>query len=278
MIPAYNNALYIGSTLESVLSQTFRDLEVVIADHSSIDGTADVIDRFRGDPRLKVLSPTPPGGGALANWNRVSQHAQGEWVKLVCGDDLIAPDSVERQLAAADQCPSAVMVASQRTIIDASGDRLFESRGLSGLSGLVSGPAAIRKTVRSGTNIFGEPGCVLLRTDALSRTWWDDSFPYMLDVATYAHVMASGDVVALPGSLASFRVSANQWSVRLANHQAKQAADFHRSLRDGNPSMLSERDVRIGNLRARVNAYGRRLVYVAARKRMGPASAVPSSI
>ncbi len=277
VVPAYNNASYIGQTLDSVLGQTFGDFEVVIADHSSVDATAEVIEGYRGDPRMRILPPTPPGGGARANWNRVSEHARGEWIKLVCGDDLLAPEALARQLEAAEQHPAAVMVASQRTIIDANGAPVFRSRGLAGLSGAVPGTEAIRRTVRRGTNIFGEPACVLLRRDALERSGWDDSFPYMLDVATYAHIMHLGDVVALPGELASFRLSASQWSVRLANYQAAQAAGFHKALRAQYPTLLSAADVYLGNARARLNAYARRLVYFGIRKRMGHQNVVEST-
>ncbi|BAS09807.1 chondroitin synthase [Arthrobacter sp. Hiyo4] len=59
VIPAYNNVQYIEETLQSVLNQSFDDYEVVIADHSSIDGTAEVIARFADHPKVRVLPPHP---------------------------------------------------------------------------------------------------------------------------------------------------------------------------------------------------------------------------
>ncbi len=88
VIPAYNNADYLAETVDSVLAQTFTDFEVVIADHSSTDGTWDVMQRYADEPRVRLLR-TEAGGGALRNWNRVSQEAGGELIKLVCGDDLL---------------------------------------------------------------------------------------------------------------------------------------------------------------------------------------------
>lgn len=277
VIPAYNNAAYLRATLESVLAQTYTDYEVVIADHSSVDGTADIIASFADEPRLRVLTPTPHGGGAKANWNRVSQHATGEWIKLVCGDDLLAPDALEVQVAAAQQHPGAVMVASKRAIVDAHGKPVMQSRGLAGLDGLVSGADAVRATVRSGTNIFGEPAAVLLKRDALADGWWDDSFPYMIDETAYVRVLRSGDLVAVPQTLASFRISASQWSVRLAKAQAEQAAGLHRAILAAHPQAVSRADVRRGNALALANAYARRLVYVALRRRMGSENVVAST-
>ncbi|MCQ1955061.1 glycosyltransferase family 2 protein [Arthrobacter sp. zg-Y826] len=277
VIPAYNNAAYLAATLESVTAQTYPDFEVVIADHSSIDGTSEIIQSFAGDPRIRVLSPTPHGGGAKANWNRVSQHAEGEWIKLVCGDDLIAPEALEIQMAAAQEHPSAVMVASKRAVVDAHGAPVIPSRGLAGLEGLVSGRDAVRATVRSGTNIFGEPAAVLLRRDALADGWWDDTFPYMIDETAYVRVLRSGDCVAVPQTLASFRISASQWSVRLAKAQAEQAAGLHRAILAAHPEAVSPADVRRGNALALANAYARRLVYLGLRRRMGKENVVAST-
>lgn len=63
VIPAYNNEQYIAETLRSALSQDYAHYEVVVADHSSIDATAEIIAGFAGDPRLRILTPTPEGEG-----------------------------------------------------------------------------------------------------------------------------------------------------------------------------------------------------------------------
>ena len=137
VVPAYNNAEYIAETIESILRQTFTDFELIIADHSSTDETLSIIEEY-DDPRIRVLS-TEAGGGAKRNWDRVTAEATGEFVKLVCGDDTIFPTSLEAQVTAFDSHPSAVLVASQRTLVDANGKTVIAARGLGGLSGLVSG-------------------------------------------------------------------------------------------------------------------------------------------
>ena len=76
VVPAYNNAEYLAATLDSVLAQEFTDYELVVADHSSSDATAEILGRYASHPKVRVLPPTPTGGGALANWNRVSRHAR----------------------------------------------------------------------------------------------------------------------------------------------------------------------------------------------------------
>ena len=269
VIPAYNNAAYVEDTIKSVLAQDFDDYEVVVADHSSGDETQKVLDRYSDHPKVRVLSPTPVGGGALANWGRVAAHARGTYLKLLCGDDLIDADALGKQVRAMESASDVVLVACRRRLIDANGRQILAARGLGGLSGHVAGSDAIRASVRAGTNLFGEPGCVLMRRDVFEQVGgWDARFPYLIDQASYTRVMAMGAIVAIPEALASFRISATQWSVRLVNDQARQAIGFHRMLSAECPGLLSANDVRIGNLRAWQMAYLRRAAYAWLRRRM----------
>lgn len=269
VVPAYNNAQFIAETIESILSQDYDDYELIIADHSSSDGTEEIIMRYAGLPVVRVLSATPQGGGAQANWNRVSRHARGELIKLVCGDDLLAPGALREQVAALDAHPSAILVASQRMLIDSNGKVILRRRGLAGLKGVVRGRSAIRAAVRAGTNIFGEPACVLFKRSILeSEGGWDSRFPYLIDQATYTRILHHGDMVALPRVLASFRVSSGQWSVRLVRQQAEQAMAFHAILRKNDKGLLSPSDLLVGNARATVISYLRRGVYLFMRSRM----------
>jgi glycosyltransferase involved in cell wall biosynthesis len=279
VIPAYNNVQYIAETLDSVLNQTYEDYEVVIADHSSVDGTMEVIQRYSGNPKLRILSSTPTGGGAQANWNRVSSEAKGTYMKLVCGDDIIVPTAVAEQVEAFEAHPTAVLVASQRDLIDSNGTDFITGRGLQGISGLVSGSKAVRATVVAGSNIFGEPACVMFRRDLLEKEGgWDNTNPYLIDEATYSRICFHGDVVAIRRSLAKFRISASQWSVRLAKQQSDQAIAFHQEIARKHPGVLNRLDLAVGNFKAIGMSYARRLAYMRLRNRMGHEHAVESTV
>lgn len=262
VIPAFNNEAHIRETLRSVTAQTYDNLEIIVADHSSTDGTADVIAEFSSDSRLRVLSPTPRGGGAPANWNRVTREARGEYIKLVCGDDLLRPDCVALQVSAALENPSCVMVAAKRDIVDDAGAIVLAGRGLPGMQGVVTSSQAVRSTVRSGTNPFGEPACVLFRTECLVDRGWDETHSYMLDVASYMRVLEHGDVFCMKESLASFRVSAGQWSVRLMRSQATEARRLYGELASAHPTTMNKADVLRGAVLAHLNALARRAFYI----------------
>ncbi|WP_241992480.1 glycosyltransferase family 2 protein [Cryobacterium lactosi] len=271
VIPAYNNADYLDETMKSVLGQTYTNLEVIVSDHASTDDTWAVMQRYSSDPRVTLLH-TEGGGGALRNWNRVSQAATGDLIKLVCGDDLLYPTIVAQQVAALINEPGAMLAASPRDIVDANGAPVLKNRGLAGLTGVHDGAVAVRKTVTQGTNIFGEPGCVLMRRSALEKVgWWDSRWPYLIDETSYSMVLLEGKFVGVPGSLAGFRISDSQWSVRLVAEQAEQAIGFHNWLAKTRPDVISATDRRIGNTRARVMAQVRRLAYIWLGRRMSKA-------
>lgn len=272
VIPSYNNADYITATLDSVLAQTYDDFEVVVADHSSTDATWDLLQGYADHPQVRLLE-TPAGGGAERNWNRVTAEARGELVKLVCGDDLVYPEMLARQVAAFDEHgDGVVMVASRRDVVDATGRPIVRNHGLAGLEGRVDGRAAVRRSVLAGTNVFGEPACVMFRRATLEQVGgWHGDPGYLIDQSTYSQVLLRGDLAVTSGpALAAFRVSATQWSVRLAKEQSASAAVVHRRLAAQEPGLLSPADVRRGNAMAVLRALQRRLVYLYLGRRMKP--------
>jgi len=268
VVPSFNNASFIEATMDSILAQTFEDFELVVADHSSVDGTWERLQRYAADPRVRLLR-TEAGGGAPRNWERVTAAARGELVKLVCGDDIIYPDCLQLQVQALDANPSVVLVAGQRDLIDARGGILMARRGLAGLTGRVSGRVAARHTVVTGSNIFGEPACVLVRRETLLEAGgWDGRHPFVIDEATYVNVLMRGDFLGIGQSLAAFRLSSSQWSVHLAHEQSHQVIGFHHRLAEDVPGLLSRTDLLRGDARARGMAYARRLAYVWVGRRM----------
>jgi len=268
VVPSYNNASFIEATMDSILGQTFEDFELVVADHSSSDGTWERLQRYGADRRVRLLR-TEAGGGAPRNWERVTTEARGELLKLVCGDDVIYPDCLRLQVEAMDANRSVVLVAARRDLIDARGGLVKAGRGLAGLTGRVPGRAAIRHTVVAGSNIFGEPACVLIRRATLAGVGgWDARHPYVIDESTYANVLLHGDFLGIDKALAAFRLSSSQWSVHLAREQSDQVIGFHHRLADDVPGLVSRKDLLRGDAMARGMALARRLAYLWVGRRL----------
>lgn len=267
VVPAYNNGRTLAETLRSILDQDVDGLEVVVADHSSSDDTAEVMARFAGDPRVTLLT-TDAGGGAGRNWNRVTDAATGEYLKLVCGDDVLLPGVLARQVALLEGT-GAVLTACRRNVVDANGKIVIAGWGLRGLGRRMPGSEAVRRGVRAGSNLFGEPASVMLRRDALvSSGGWFDAYPYLIDQASYSRALLAGAFVPDTEVGATFRMSDAQWSVALTRDQASQARGFHAWLHAEHPEVVSAWDRRIGDVRASVMARARRLSYRLLQRRM----------
>lgn len=267
VVPAYNNGRTLEETLRSVLDQDVSGLELIVADHSSSDDTAAVMSRFAGDDRVTLLS-TPAGGGAGRNWNRVTEAASGEFIKLVCGDDVLRPGVLKRQVELL-RSSGAVLTACRRDVVDSEGRVVVKGWGLRGISRPMPGKNAVRAAVRAGSNLFGEPASVTMRREALTETGgWFDRFPYLIDQATYSRVLLHGSFA--PDSMvgATFRMSASQWSVALVREQSGQARAFHKWVRSQYPDVVTAGDVRMGDLRAGIMARARRLSYGLLKRRM----------
>ena len=91
IIPAYNIQEFLGPTLDSVLSQTYENLEIIIVNDGSTDGTAAVMDNYAAkDSRIKAIHKT--NGGVTSARLRGVMEATGEYIGFVDGDDFVEPD------------------------------------------------------------------------------------------------------------------------------------------------------------------------------------------
>ncbi len=99
MVPTHNRRGLLAVTLRSVLWQRDVDLEVIVVDDGSSDGTGEYVTGL-GDPRVRLVRHDTPQGVAAAR-NRGIAEATGRWVAFCDDDDLWAPDKLARQLAAA---------------------------------------------------------------------------------------------------------------------------------------------------------------------------------
>lgn len=268
VIPSYQQEQYIDDTVRSVLEQDDVDLELIVSDHSSADGTWERVQSHANDPRMRIMR-IPSGGGAAANWAAVTDAASGDYIKLLPGDDTLLPGTLRRQSALLDAHPEAALVAGRRNIVDASGRLLGRGRGLRGIGATLTGSEAIRAAVRSGTNPFGEPGAVMMRRSALMTTGgWHHDWSYAIDVATYFRVLGEGGFIRDDEIASTFRVSSSQWSVALAASQAEEMSRLFRQAAADDPA-ITDADVRLGARRARLMAQQRRLVYLLLKGRMG---------
>jgi glycosyltransferase involved in cell wall biosynthesis len=97
LMPAYNTQEFIAETLRSAIAQTWKRTEIIVVDDGSTDRTAEVA---RGFASKGVTVVSTENGGLSAAQNEAFRHSQGDYIQWLDSDDLLAPDKIERQLAA----------------------------------------------------------------------------------------------------------------------------------------------------------------------------------
>ena len=100
VVPVYNAEQFLGKCLESILTQTHRELEVIVVNDASTDGTGSVIDYYVAlDRRIRVKHKTKNEGVSYAR-NDALELASGDYILFVDGDDWIEPNTCQRALDA----------------------------------------------------------------------------------------------------------------------------------------------------------------------------------
>lgn len=116
LVAAYNARSFLAVTLGSALAQTYRDLEVLVIDDGSRDGTAGVVREFeRADPRVRLI--TQANRGLSATRNRGIAESRGDLIAFLDHDDLWHPEKLARQVACLDATGAGV-VSCYSEIID----------------------------------------------------------------------------------------------------------------------------------------------------------------
>jgi glycosyltransferase involved in cell wall biosynthesis len=100
VIPTYNRAAKVGETIKSVLAQTFSDLEIIVVDDGSTDGTGKVLEETFGE-RIRYYPQANQGVSAARN--KGIAEARGQWTAFLDSDDVWEKDKIEWQLKALEQ-------------------------------------------------------------------------------------------------------------------------------------------------------------------------------
>lgn len=118
LIPAYNTEKYIGTAIESILNQTFKDFELIIVNDCSTDNTLNILkDYEKKDKRIKILS-NKVNQKTARTLNTGLREAKGEYVARLDADDWSYPDRLEKQVKFMDENPDIVLSSGNMEICD----------------------------------------------------------------------------------------------------------------------------------------------------------------
>jgi glycosyltransferase involved in cell wall biosynthesis len=120
-LPVYNGEDFLEQSLDSILSQTYQNIEVIVADNASTDRTANIIEAYiQKDDRIKYYG-SAENKGAAWNYNRTFEYASGKYFKWAAHDDVLHDEFVAECVRVLEQNPETVLCHSRVGQIDGDG-------------------------------------------------------------------------------------------------------------------------------------------------------------
>lgn len=231
-VPVYNNGDTITETLDCVLNQSFRDLELIVVDDNSSDNSYDVLKEYEAtkqDARLKIYHNNKNLGMA-GNWNYCLSLCEGEFLRLLCGDDLIDLNLIEREVKILEEHPEVEMVSSDTRFVGLDGTKGGTYKRYH-KSGVTEGRDAVMFSFFT-RDYLGAPLANLFRRSAYEKVGgFDNRFSYIIDYDFYVAVALLGKIYIIHEALNYFRLRpTSNTSEVLGGEGANTYAQEHRRM------------------------------------------------
>ncbi|MES2592725.1 MAG: glycosyltransferase family 2 protein [Bacteroidota bacterium] len=218
-IPTYNGEKYLKECLNSVLSQTYKNIEIIIVDDCSTDATTAILENYMAEDRRIILYKNTSNLGLVGNWNKCLELAKGEWIKFVFQDDLIVHDCIEKQQKAVKE--HFFVVCDREFIFDNSVSETvkeYYNRHLLTLKKLVNTKNTVYLTdlqiskyaaENISLNFFGEPTAVMFKTEIIKEIGiFNLELSQICDLEYWLRIATLKGAVYIPETLVSFRIHA----------------------------------------------------------------------
>ena len=220
IIPTFNRPEFFKIALESVVNQTYQNLDILISDNSTDDRTEKLMQPYLArDKRIKYYHHK--GFNGNDNWKFCLQYnnTDAEYVNWLMDDDVFALNKIELMVECYLNNPEVSLVFSNRLVINAKGEVTGQNL-LSDKNFKMPGNDA-GKLLLIDDNFIGEPTTVLikkkyLRNNALGWTDFELNTFQSIDFSTWLLLLTQGDMFYFAEPLSSFRIHGDQASRKLS--------------------------------------------------------------
>ena len=169
IVPSFNQGRFIRRTLESIFSQDYRPLQVIVIDGASKDETVDVLRSFDGTPSFEWVSE--PDSGVVEAVNKGFARARGVIGGIQSSDDFYLPGAISAGVAALLEDPALAFVYGDVAKVDAEGRELSRS---------TSGPYSLEGLLLKDSNVL-QPATFFRLDLAKALGGWCEEVPYSAD-------------------------------------------------------------------------------------------------
>jgi hypothetical protein len=212
LLPVRNGEEFLAPALDSVLSQTLAELELIVVDDGSTDSTADILAGYE-DPRMRVVQGQ--GKGISRALNLALQHSTAPYVARMDADDESLPERFARQVSAMDADPALGLIASSFEVIDPDGAHVA-------YRGVPLDDGALRSTL-TGWSPFCHGSVMMRRAVLMSAGGYDPGWEPAEDYELWVRLAQQTRFAALPEVLYRHRSSPGGVSATRGERQRDQA-------------------------------------------------------
>ncbi len=213
LLPAYNRDRYMAAAIESVLSQTYQNWELLIADNCSQDKTFAIASKYANRDKRILCWKNETNIGPVRNYNKCIERASGEYIELFGADDIFEPTCLQKLVQALDENPSVVLVTAAKRHIDEKGQLIREDRPHSG-SQLIPSEEAIRSNIVPLTNWIISP--VMYRSK-YKNSGFDLSLGNFGDLEYWTQILVHGNLFYIDEILFNYRIHAGSETTHTLN-------------------------------------------------------------
>ncbi|HEX8459544.1 MAG TPA: glycosyltransferase family A protein [Pyrinomonadaceae bacterium] len=219
-IPTFNGAEYLRQAMESALSQSFGDFELLVSDDASTDDTMSIAGEYARQDGRVVLHQSPRRLGLGGNWNRCLELAKGEWVKFLFQDDYLSPNCVARMYERGAACGATLVACDRNFVFEASVSSSFRDFFLRyvsennlaarfpGKRGMINNTDFASLVAEHPTeNCIGEPTSVMFRRSARGRYGhFNVALGQLIDWEYWERIAVNEGLCFVDEPLATFRL------------------------------------------------------------------------
>lgn len=227
-IPVFNGMPYLKDSIESVLGQSYEEIEIIIVDNCSTDGSYELSKSYEKDGVLVYRNSH--NIGQIANWNECILKSTGEFIKLLPADDFLYKDAIAIQVQSFNW-PNIALTSSSRDIIDEHGKLLFNRTHKEMSKKDSSYQDIVKLAFKRATNVIGEPGAVMFKkSDVLNAGLFDQTYGFTTDFEYWLRLLKMGNLSFSDKPLVVFRLNSSSESVALIKRQASDNIRLFKSL------------------------------------------------
>lgn len=201
IVPVYNTKKYLNECLLSLYNQTYKNIEVIIVDDGSTDGSTKIIDNFYRKYKNKtlVLTNTKPSGSGEKASNFGIRSAKGKYVAIMDSDDISIPRRIEKQVNFLEKHLDYFLVSTSAEVVDENSDKIASLNVGKNYKKILS-DIYLRNSIINSS--------VMFRKSEIDGDFYKIKYPFFNDYYSWFYYLSTGKkIFSLKNRLVKYRIN-----------------------------------------------------------------------